>query len=163
MFTSDPWTDYTIALSALLTGYYLFVMIKFYRSDLKSLIGSIDRPSVIVAGPEALQQKAVASLNESSSELDSLQPEALIPFKQLLSERLEELTGHLKELIMEAHQKRYSSQDLMILLQMTLREYPTITGSPFQRMINNLIDSECAKYGSMHLNAQDKVMIWKSV
>lgn len=163
MFTSNPWADYTILLAALLIAYYLFVVFKFYGSDLRAWIAP--RSSSPAVGGSQLSHQAdwpeAASSIPSGSQLDHFPQEASL--KETFSEHLEELSGHLKDIIQEANQKQYSQEDLIMLLQMTLREYPTISGSPFQRMINNLIDLECAKYGSLHLQAQDKVMIWKSV
>ncbi|OJV21705.1 MAG: hypothetical protein BGO21_00240 [Dyadobacter sp. 50-39] len=163
MFTLNPWADYLTVLGPLIAVYYLFVGLKFYSRDLKARIIS-GRNSRRSRRPKMkrkedhedaleVEDPAVESVNPTSDASHSWKNEAL--FSQV-----EGLAAHLREVIAEAHEKHYEREELVLLLQMTLKEYPAIPGTPFQLAINNLIGSECAKYGSIHLDAQDKVMIW---
>ena len=100
------------------------------------------------------ENTAVESVNPTSDASQSWKNEAF--FSQV-----EGLAVHLREVIAEAHEKHYEREELVLLLQMTLKEYPAIPGTPFQLAISNpAVGSECAKYGSIYLDAQDKVMIW---
>lgn len=176
MFTSNPWGDYFTMLAPLIAGYYLFIGIRFYGRDLKAKIAgwrndsgripalqrSIDIPDPPVFTSQTADQleyedtKLAKTDDESEQEPASWQNEELF-------DQVERLAAHLKEAIQEAHEKEYGKQDLILLLQMTLKEYPALRGAPFQTAINNLIETECAKYGSIHLREEDKVAIWKQV
>ena len=80
-----------------------------------------------------------------------------------LYHEVENLTRKLKETIADASSKNYHREEFIFLLQLTLKEYPHLKGSPYQVAINNLIISECEKYGSLHLSAEEQVMLWKEV
>jgi len=76
---------------------------------------------------------------------------------------VEKLTTKLKDTIADASSKNCHKEEFIFLLQLTLKEYPHLKGSPFQVAINNLIASECEKHGSLHLSAEEQVMLWKEV
>ncbi|WP_159477685.1 hypothetical protein [Dyadobacter sp. 3J3] len=176
MFTSNPWGDYFTMLAPLIAGYYLFIGIRFYGRDLKAKIAgrrnnsgkpqsqqrSMDIPDPPAFTTQTADQqeyeytKLAKTDDESEKEPASWQNEELF-------DQVERLAGHLKEAIEEAHEKEYGKQDFILLLQMTLKEYPALRGAPFQTAINNLIETECAKYGSIHLREEDKVLIWKQL
>jgi hypothetical protein len=176
MFTSNPWGDYFTMLAPLIAGYYLFIGIRFYRRDLKAKIAgrrnqsiriqgpqqSVDIPDPPVFTPLAANQQEYEDTKLPKSEDDSDQEPAAWQNEELF-DQVERLAAHLKEAIEEAHEKEYGKQDLILLLQMTLKEYPALREAPFRTAINNLIETECAKYGSVHLREDDKVAIWKQV
>jgi len=180
MFTSNPWADYITVLAPLITGYYLIVGLRFYGRDLKALITAkrsnsgrlpglpqqdFDTPDppappAELKGPtNAVQQQSVGKQQVDEDETDQTPAWQ----NEELFDQVEQLAAHLKEAIEEAHEKEYGKQDLILLLQMTLKEYPALREAPFQTAINNLIETECAKYGSIHLRGEDKVAIWKQV
>jgi len=70
------------------------------------------------------------------------------------------LSLYLKQAIAHAHQGGYSKEELILLFQMTLKEYDAIYGKPFQLSINDLIDTELEKYGSIRLSSQDRISMW---
>ncbi|TKT86006.1 hypothetical protein [Dyadobacter frigoris] len=173
MFTSNPWGDYVTILAPLIAGYYLFIGLRFYGRDLKAKIArkridsaSGPRPQQGLDVPDppipsslsAEQGETVVSSLEDNDKSDQ-KPAAWQ--NEELFDQVERLAAHLKEAIEEAHEKEYGKQDFILLLQMTLKEYPALQGAPFQTAINNLIETECAKYGSIHLREEDKVVIWK--
>lgn len=175
MFTSNPWGDYITILAPLIAGYYLFIGLRFYGRDLKAKIArnridsasrprpqrDFDVPDPPVPSSLAAEQRetVVSSLEDNDN---SDQKPAAWQNEELF-DQVERLAAHLKEAIEEAHEKEYGKQDLILLLQMTLKEYPALREAPFQTAINNLIETECAKYGSIHLREEDKVVIWKQV
>lgn len=179
MFTSNPWGAYITMLAPLLAGYYLFVGLRFYGPDLKARIAAgrsaglspLDSPrqdfdtpdppavsssiSPVMTGP-IQQGNSQTAADEDTEHMPTWQNEELF-------DQLELLAGHLKEAIEEAHEKDYGKQDLVLLLQMTLKEYPAMHDRPFRTAIENLIGTECSKYGSIHLREQDLAAVWKQV
>jgi hypothetical protein len=178
MFTSNPWGDYITMLAPLIAGYYLFVGLRFYGRDLKARIGGQRRNTSRAAAlqnqnfdapdppagefrerPNPVQEQPVGKQQVDEDDTDQTPAWQ----NEELFDQVERLAAHLKEAIEEAHEKEYSKQDLILLLQMTLKEYPALREAPFRTAINNLIETECAKYGSVHLREDDKVAIWKQV
>jgi hypothetical protein len=70
------------------------------------------------------------------------------------------LTAHLRDAIDEAHEKQYNKNDLVLLLQMLLKDYSYLKDTPFRVSINNQIEAECAKYGSMLLSEDETEELW---
>jgi len=44
---------------------------------------------------------------------------------------------------------------------MVLKEYPSVRYSPLRSSINELIVSECQKYGAVTLNEDEVELLWK--
>lgn len=163
MFTTNPWTLYASVIGPLLAGYYLFVGIRFYREDIREKITRWRSPSKRIASlPEQKHKPTPANPIETYTDYDQDENEPVWENEQMMRQ-LEGLSVHLKESIEQAHQRDYNKQELILLLQMTLKEYPALAGTPFQLSINNLVDAECAKYGSIHLRGEDKMVIWSQV
>jgi hypothetical protein len=164
MFTSNPWAFYTGTISAALLIYYAFVCWKFYRNDLRILLGgpkSKRQGPDFAAGPPTSEQKELAATSVDEELLVEEEPPAWQ--NEELFTQVENLFEHLASEIEEAHQKNYNRQDLIQMLQLILKEYQVLKGTPFQFAVNNRIDVECAKYGSIHLREGDKGEVWRMV
>lgn len=57
------------------------------------------------------------------------------------------LSSQLRNSIREAYQKGYKKRDLIFLIQMSIKDFSAVKGTPFREAINNVITSESAKYG----------------
>ncbi len=75
-------------------------------------------------------------------------------------QQVEELTTSLKEVIAVAVDKQYIKEEFILSLQLLLKKYQYLKGLPFLVAINNLIASECEKYGYIQLSAEERVMLW---
>ncbi len=75
-------------------------------------------------------------------------------------QQVEELTTSLKEAIAVAVDKQYIKEEFILSLQLLLKKYQYLKGLPFLVAINNLIASECEKYGYIQLSAEERVMLW---
>lgn len=174
MFTTNPWVAYVAIVGPLLAGYYLLIGLIFYRHNLKARIATWKSPPIRASGkyfesnhdqdeylqePDSLNSKDLTPNPNNGYEAES---EASWENEGMM-QQLEEVSIHLKQAIQEAHEKQYSKQEFILLAQMTLREYPAIYGTPFQLSINHLIEAECAKYGSIHLDSGDRKRMWNQV
>jgi hypothetical protein len=171
MLTANPWVVYFSVITPLLAAYYLLVGFIFYRHDLKSRISRWKSPPIrAVAFPsgnvhreDLLTQdhsKAAPELTANHANQED-QDQSQQPWEnEVMMQQLEELSIHLKQAIEEAHDKDYNKEELVLLVQMILKEYPTIYGTPFQLSVNDMIETECAKYGSIHLDGEDRRRMW---
>lgn len=75
-------------------------------------------------------------------------------------QQVEELTTKLKTVIADAASNNTTKEEFFLSLQLLLRKYHFLKGSPFPVAINNLIASECEKYDFIHLSAEERVMLW---
>lgn len=158
MYIDSPWTTYAAVLSPITVGYYIFIGYKFYRQDLRSAFsGKQNRPV------KKIQRPAPSiSVTEEPQEPEQVQQETIedaLPDEETFQKAMG-LTAHLRDAIDEAHEKNYSKNDLVLLLQMLLKDYSYLKDTPFRVSINNQIEMECAKYGSMLLSEQETEALW---
>ena len=153
MFTNISWTTCILVVILLLAVWYLFIGLRFYFNDLQNLLARKGKRDVELTNDEnySTPNAEYTSEQTEASDTDSLYHE------------VENLTRKLKETIADASSKNYHREEFIFLLQLTLKECPHLKGSPYQVAINNLIISECEKYGSLHLSAEEQVMLWKEV
>ena len=174
MFTTSPWAVYVYVAGPVITGYYLFVASRFYRREIKAKISSRRSLRVKPAEPRKETNQPVAQSEPEQIDYAQMAAEPISGPKKIfppvslwknrvLSGQQQSLTEHLTYLIQEAHEKDYDKQELILLLQMTIRDFLDFEGTQFQSAINECIGTECAKYGYIHLGEEDKAAIWNKV
>lgn len=158
MFTNISWANYIFVVTLLLAAWYLFVGMRFYSHDLQIFLARKRKPNSRATYDEFTgDERKLSERSEFTAE------QIKVSETENLFKEAEQLTAKLKEAIANASFKNYNKEEFTFLLQLTLKEYPNLKGSPFQVAINNLIASECEKHGSLHLSAEEQVMLWKEV
>ena len=163
MYIDSPWTTYAAVLSLLTLGYYIFIGYKFYRQDLRSAFsGKQNRPVKKIQRPapsiSVMPEEQIEQL-EVEQEVEQEATEASLPDEETY-QKVMALTSHLRDAIEEANQKQYNKTDLAVLLQMLLKDYSYLKDTPFRVSVNNQIEAECAKYGSMLLSEDEIEELW---
>ena len=156
MFTNISWTDYLVAVGAVSAIYYLFVGIRYYSADLKELLSG-ERELKFRKGrnfPEKNFPSTQKAYRESS-EPDTIAEDG--------PAGVEYLTERLTGVIAEASGTRLKADEFKRYLRLVLREYPHIKNSPLRFAINELIASQCKKYGAVALSEQDAEQLWEDV
>ncbi len=158
MFTNISWGNYIFVVTLLLTVWYLFVGVRFYSHDLQNFLVRKRKPNLQVDDDEFLndERKVRESSKFTNEQIESSETD-------ILFQEVEELATKLKEAIANASSKNLNREEFIFLLHLTLKEYPHLKGSPFQVALNNLIVSEFERYGSIHLSAEELLMLWKEV
>ncbi|SDF61251.1 hypothetical protein SAMN04487996_111273 [Dyadobacter soli] len=161
MVKESPWHYYALAVAAVIALYYGWVALKFYKTEIKKLFSPRSNQN-----SRSDQPVSETQLDEEppldDSDQDAFNEPPAWQNEQLFAD-VEKLVDHLSEEIEEAHQKDYTKQDLIQMLQLILKEYKMLKGTPFQIAVNNRIDAECAKYGSIHLSEGEKREVWSMV
>ena len=168
MVIEHPWKTYAIVtlLSALF--YYSFLGWRFFLPDIKVWIKRQrqlhNRESTSIATSAPMQAENTEEeiiLFSTSSELEDSGPP---PWQnEEMFEKAHRLMAHLASEIKEAHQKNYCKEDLLLMLEMILKDYKVLKGTAFQRAVNNCIETECARYGSIHLSEGETIEVWRKV
>lgn len=165
MFTNISWTNYIIVIILILAIYYLFIGIRFYYHELKNFVGK--RKFQLHPAHNELSHGPGNMDNNGEDERVHSEPlQAQNSFGGTPDDAFQEvehLIGRLKEVIEEASRKKYIKQEFLQYLKLILKEYPEIKNSPFQPAINELIISECERYGSIMLSENEVVMLWNDV
>lgn len=155
MLKTITWNHYLMVVATVTAVYYVVIVIRYYKQSVRLLAQRIWQRqfSFEKHKPDSIDEKAQSfgEVIQERSFVDTL--EASLQVKQL--------TQHLKETIADAYQNQYSREDLLLLLEMTLKDYLSLSSTPFQAVINELILSECSKYGFIHLSVVELEQIWK--
>lgn len=162
MFTNISWATYIIFVVLLFAVWYIIIGLKFYFRDLQNILSGKTKFAFRGVRNEYSSHKNEEITNSEALEFDSNS----FPNKEETDKRFqdaEELTSKLKDAISDAASKNYNKEEFTFLLQLTLKEYPTLKGSPFQVAINNLIASECDKHSFIRLSAVELGMLWNEV
>lgn len=164
MFTNISWTNYIIAVILLLVIYYIIVGIRFYFYDLKNLFsGNQNFTSSPSNGiPELQNDSNLIAPEQAQSEIDK-DRNTFHETNHEISLEVEHLIIKLKEAIADASNKKYIQPEFFLYLQLIIKEYPMVKNSQFQRVINELIISECGKYGSVMLKEEEVASLWNEV
>lgn len=156
MLKSISWIDYIIAVSILLTVYYLLVCLRFFSGEIKDLF-SEKRES---------RFKAALGNSRDADGCDSEQNhEETGGFEQTSDDEfteVEHLIDRLKAVIGEATDRKLIPKEFKQYLGMVLKEYPSVRYSPLRSSINELIVSECERSGAVILDEDEVELLWKN-
>lgn len=165
MFTQISWSNYIETLLVLLIIYYIVIGFKFYTQEIKILLSGNQKLPKPKASPDSDledEHNQISSFQNVQSELFS-SSKRFMPSEQDTDETFEqvqELTARIKHVIAEAITKNLIKEEFILSLQILIRKYQFLKGSPFMVAINNLIVSECEKLGYLILDAEERVMLW---
>ncbi len=157
MFTDISWTDYLTAVFLLLAIYYVYVGVRYYSGDLKDLLSG-KRKLNFGASPA----DTAGDLSPQFTDNEDIQ--AATAFGETTDDdfaQLEHLIGRLKEVIADASRRQLIPQEFRHYLRLTLKEYPAIKISALRPSVNELIVSECEKYGAVTWSAEEVDALWE--
>ncbi len=165
MLNTISWADYIKIITILLFVYYLFIGIKFYAFELRQLLKGKGKLSATLIAPTKTipqNEEPVQTVQEIQHELfpSLLKSEPQQKDNEDNYQQVQELTVSLKENIAQAASQNYIKDEFIFSLQQLLKQYSFLKASPFLGPINNLIASECEKYGYLQLSAEERVQLW---
>lgn len=160
MLTNISWTDYIIAVAISLAVYYFFVGIRYFSADLKDLVTGKRELKFRAAIPDDTDESE--SIQTSEKNYNGESPAFETTTDDDFAE-VEHLIERLKSVIADASAKKLIPQELKQYLHLVLQEYPNIKNSPFRTSINELVASECEKYGAVTLSEDEVELLWKDV
>jgi hypothetical protein len=189
MLLSITWLQYSITILIASSIYYIVFAILYYKNEISFLnfrkkpqqqknqsyfVG--DEPS---KNPNSFFQNSGQDNNAKPCELldeaeystaspQVSQPELFTASKNTSAitesddtlQQVQELSARLKEVIAEGCNKSFIKEEFILSLQLLLKKYHFLKGTPFWANINNLIASECEKHGYIRLSAEERVMLW---
>ena len=159
MLTNISWTDYIIAVAILLAVYYFFVGIRYFSADLKDLVSGKSNLKFMVGISYDTDRESTQPLEKNyNGESPAFETTSDDDFAEV-----EHMIERLKSVVADASGKKLIPQELKQYLHLVLQEYPNIKNSPFRTSINELVASECERYGAITLSEDEVELLWKDV
>lgn len=165
MLSNISWATYISTVLLMLVVYYIVIGAKFYSREIKGLLTG--RTKLFFRSTSGVIRSQEDEEGDNSDQ--AVQAEAFAPSVKIIPssnetddtlERVRELTGSIREVIAEAAEKNFIKEEFFLSLQRLLKKYSFLKGSPSLAAINNLIASECEKWGYIQLSAEERVMLW---
>ncbi|MGN6214480.1 hypothetical protein [Parafilimonas sp.] len=157
MLKNISWTDYLIVVAIALAIYYLFVGVRYFSTEIKELL----------SGKRKLRFRA--ALSDPNGQYEPVEEQSQQhsgSFEKTTDDdfaEVEHLIERLKTVIADASRRELIPQEFKQYLGMVLKEYPAVKYSPLRSSINELITSECEKYGTVTLKDEEVDLLWKEV
>jgi hypothetical protein len=156
MLKNISWTDYITAILIASFFYYLFVGLRHYSVEIRDLL----------SGKRNLKFNSFLSRrdNQYNEDIEQSQQEEMAGFENTPDyefDEMEHLIERIKSVIADASRRKLIPMEFKQYLSMVLREYPSVRYSPIRPSVNELILSECHKYGTVTLNEDELDLLWK--
>lgn len=167
MFTNTSWLEYLVFVTIVLIVYYLYVGLKFYSQQLRLILSGKRKLFTATEHnnlqPEDTYDNAPLLQGEEQQELFVSEKKYASSIKEIddTFQKAEELAALLQESIAYAASKNYIKEEFILSIQLLLKKYHVLKGTPYLVDVNNLIASECEKHGYILLNAEELVMLWE--
>lgn len=161
MFNSISWQSYWLTLALLLAGYYLTIILLYYRSDFSVLLHRKSdtrtptdlTPFPTESGVPTLESQPSLFENDAPAEFE--RPQAGTE-EHVVYSCMDELTAFFGA----AKRRKWVKEELMQALQGILRKYPALKTSSYKASLSNVIITECEHNCSLHLSVEDVDHVW---
>lgn len=157
MLRNISWSDYIIAVAILLVIYYLFTGVRYFPDEIRDLLSGRRKPKLRTVSPAA---NGIAGPGDAPGlqEAGGFEKTGDDEFTEV-----ENLIERLKAVVADASRRKLVPQEFKQYLGMVLKEYPSVRYSPLRSSVNELIISECQKFGTVTLNEDEVEMLWKAL
>lgn len=154
MLKNISWTDYSLTVSAIFFIYYLFITTRYYSDEIKNFLSRKQKQNL--RSSFSIDRAYNSSIDEKRDYAVSFENNS-----DEANTETEQLTERMKSVIADAMSRQLIPQEFKQYLSMVLKEYPAIRYSADRACINELIVSECEKYGAAILSEDEVELLWK--
>jgi hypothetical protein len=184
MLHQISWFTYTVSTLMLCSMYYVYVGITFYRSELQSFINRISgrQPVIKIAGkgdfeipdysvtgiaqPSEISFIAQDELSfgppESTDDLAQLQSPTPPGSDSRLISDFSEMVSEVKTLIRVINEYSESKENFEMLFRLIIQKYHSLSGTAYQKQINELMLNEGAPEFHFSLTETDLNEYWNN-
>jgi hypothetical protein len=156
LFHQLSWETYLQIALLILTAYYLFIAVKFFRNDFVDFYQRF-------TGQSANSDELPAALQYQAAEhKQPAIPDYSIQVKPDLLGESSTLVAHLDSCIQSVVDKPFAPAILIPKLKKILNDYPEIAASPDRELINDFIVEKCEKTGTALLSESEVDLWWSA-
>jgi len=154
MFTNISWYTYTFVVAGSSALYYLYVGIRYYAGDLKGAIEKRKQPQSRPALSEEFTDTPVS--------VEAVRQDAQDDGPSDEYDDVEQVIERIQKTVNEASQRNADPKELKEYLHLVFQEFPSLKESAFRASINELVASECEKYGAVRLSEDAVDELWEN-
>jgi hypothetical protein len=158
MFTNISWSEYCIAIGALVLVWYMLWGVHFYYKVLMKIFSGKENIK-----PPALGEIKSKALSFGTNDIDTVKSPSSSSFLEPIStlEDVEELSGILINAIKESAERNLSKNEFTNYLRLILGDFQFVKASTLRENVNKLIVSECEKHPQLILTYGEADGLWE--
>lgn len=149
MLNNISWASYVFALSISLLIYYAFVLVMYYRNDLRQFV-----QQRTTGGGKDLYKSIPATIEKES---ETPGENAIDLLQNSINSSL---LFQLESIIMEGAERNFPKEELLLAIRLHLRQHVSLIDSRGKEKINNFIKAHCENYCSIHLSVEEERVLW---
>lgn len=151
MLSSISWSQFLVSLIWLVVIYYCLVALLYYRTEILGLFKSRQSKQIVFEQESKFQDGALSGNEWNVSDgKENVQATG----------KVHELMAALKSLLATAVKAKTIKEELVMALQMLLRDYPDLKELPIVTEINQQIKKDCQNICSITLSDAEIRMLW---
>lgn len=152
MLRNITWSNYIIAVGAIIVIWYLCLIIRYHHKEIRQLFSG------------KLEIRFLSKGNKSTKDHVS-DRESGSSFTESLSTRedAEELAEVLRNAIEESSERNLSKDEMKNYLRLILNDYPYVKISYLRQNINNIIVKELGKYPELLISLEEADSLWEEI
>jgi hypothetical protein len=159
MLKNISWSSY-LSITAVITAiYYFLVAVIFYRDEITKLLFSGNSHFINPAAKSHTENLNINTDNDFELEYKSEQSEKE---DEIQSSSVHQLINELNKIFKKSSEKKYLKEELILAIQLTLKNYLSLKETPFHGAINSLIELESQSQCSIYLNEDEMELLWKA-
>ncbi|WP_343748170.1 hypothetical protein [Fluviicola sp.] len=150
MLSQISWLDFFKAIGLITVIYYLYVLIRYYPQKLKNLFASRKNEN---------QEMAVV-FSKDESDINTEIVEEIHEQGDTEMDKVEALITSIVQLIKEASTDLNDPEQFKASIHSVLSKCDGLQHSLYRPSINELISTECSKYGTFRLSVEEVDVLW---
>jgi hypothetical protein len=158
MLKNISWSTYLSITAAITAIYYFLIAVIFYRNEITKVFFSGRSHFITAPSKTRRDNLIITSDNDSELEYKSGQNEKE---DEMQSSRVYQLINELNKIFKKSSEKKYLKEELILAIQLTLKNYLSLKETPFLGAINSLIELESQSQCSIYLNEDEVDLLWK--
>jgi len=158
MLKNISWSSYLSITAAISAIYYFLIAMIFYRHEITKLLFS--RNSHFINTTSKSHTENFNINGDIDSELGH-KSERSEKEDEIQSSSVHQLINELNKIFKKSSEKKYLKEELILAIQLTLKNYLSLKETPFHGAINSLIELESQSQCSIYLNEDDMELLWK--
>lgn len=141
MFSGITWSDYVFACILILSGYYLAIIVLFYRQEI-------------------IRFGHAVGFSEEGKKIKKSNGEGIDAREEEMYHSLQELADGLRQSMQLALRRQYTKEQLAAELREQLSIKKELQSSSYKTAINNLIQTETKRINSISYSEQEVESLW---
>ncbi|WP_205514322.1 hypothetical protein [Longitalea arenae] len=151
MLQKFSWTDYWTAVIAVVAVYYAIVFLLLYKN------GLLNKPAIKKLAPTRTQSQSPSSVPAAAQ---AGKPVAKLSNQAQTENRLKDLTGELLGFLQDIAGKSFIKEEIIMGLQMIVREYKEFLETDYRSYIDEFIRIETENHCAVDLSDEEIQRVW---